>query len=288
MTSADWRVRSLSIPRGFGLLSRLVFGITKPRQPILGAEFAGEVESVGKNAHRFKVGERVFGMTGAGMACYAQYRCLPETAAISLIPSGIGYEDAAALPFGGTTALDFFRRAKFERGETILINGASGAVGTAMLQLAKHFGADVTAVCSTSNLELVKSLGADHVIDYTQQDFTQLGERYDVIADTVGSLSLSQMTPCLKEKGRLLLVVGSLSDTLSALWVSMFGTRKVIVGPAAEREADLALLAKLVQEGRYRPVIDRRYSLAQIVDAHRYVDTRRKKGSVVVTVEHPG
>lgn len=286
VTSGDWRVRSLDVPVGFGLISRLVFGVSRPRQPILGTELAGEIESVGRDVSKFKVGDPVFAFSGAGMGCHAEYKCMPENGAMALKPPNLTYDEAAALSFGGTTALDFFRRGKLQSGEKVLVNGASGGVGTAAAQLATYFGADVTGVCSTVNVELVRSLGANHVIDYTAEDFTQNGETYDVIVDTVGTAPFSRSKGSLKERGRLLMVLGGLPDMLKIPWVSMTSTKKVIAGPAAERPEDLRFLAELAKEGHFKPVIDRRYPFEQIVEAHRYVDTGRKKGNVVVTLQH--
>lgn len=185
VTSGDCRVRSLNVPAGFGLIMRLVFGVSRPKQPILGTELAGVVESVGKDVTKFKVGDAVFAFSDAAMGCYAEYRCMSQDGAVALKPPNLTYAEAAALSFGGTTALVFLRRGKLQSGERVLINGASGGVGSAAVQLAKHFGAHVTGVCSTANMEWVKSLGANHVIDYTQENFTQNGETYDVIVDTV-------------------------------------------------------------------------------------------------------
>lgn len=284
VTSADWRIRSLKMPVGFGLMSRLVFGINKPRQPILGSELAGEVESIGKNVSKFKVGDRVFAFSGVGMGCHAEYKCLPEDGMIVLKPENLSYEEAAALCFGGTTALDFFRRGNLQSGEKVLINGASGCVGTALVQLAKHFGADVTGVCSGTNIELIKSLGADRAIDYTKEDFTANGQTYDIIADPVGTAPFSRVKNSLKADGRLLQILAGLPDVLSAPLVSMTGRKKVIAGPAAERVEDVRLLAKLAAEGAFKPYIDRSYPFDRIAEAHSYVDTGRKKGNVVVTL----
>ncbi|NJK67478.1 MAG: NAD(P)-dependent alcohol dehydrogenase [Microcoleus sp. CSU_2_2] len=286
VTSGDWRVRSLDMPFGFGLISRLVFGISGPRQPILGTELAGEVESVGKDVRNFKVGDRVFAFSSFGMGCHAEYKCMPENGMVALKPPNLTYEEAAALSFGGTTALDFLRRANIQKGEKVLVNGASGAVGTAAVQLAKHFEAEVTGVCSTANLELVKSLGADRAIDYTKEDFTKNGETYDIIVDTVGTALFSRSKNSLKERGRLLLVIAGLPDILHSLWVSLTGSKKVIAGPADERAEDLRFLASLAEAGEFKPTIDRRYPFEQIAEAHRYVGTGRKKGNVVITLEH--
>ena len=286
VTSGDWRVRSLNVPAGFGLMTRLVFGVSRPKQPILGTELAGVIESVGNDVKKFKVGDQVFAFSDTAMGCHAEYKCMPEDGAVALKPPNLTFEEAAALSFGGTTALDFFRRGRLQNGERVLVNGASGAVGTAAVQLAKHFGADVTGVCSTANLELVRSLGASHVVDYTQEDFTQNGETYDVIVDTAGSAPFSRSKASLKEGGRLLMVLGGLPDMLQIPWVSMTSSKKVIAGPAAGRAEDLRFLAGLAETGEFKPVIDRRYPFEQIAEAHRYVDTGRKKGNVVITLEH--
>lgn len=286
VTSGDWRVRSLKVPTGFGFIMRLVLGISRPRQPILGSELAGVVELAGKDVSKFKVGDSVFAFSDFAMGCHAEYKCIPENGAIALKPTNLTYDEAAALSFGGMTALDFFNRAKLQHGESVLINGASGAVGTAAVQLARHFGAEVTGVCSTSNLELVRSLGAHHVIDYTKEDFTQNGETYDIIVDTVGTALFNRSKASLNEGGRLLMVLAGLPDMLQALWVSMTSSKKVVAGPAATRAEDLRFIAQLAETGVFKPVIDRRYSFEQIVEAHRYVDTGRKKGNVVIILEH--
>lgn len=285
VTSADWRVRSLEVPIGFGFISRLVFGVSGPRQPILGTEIAGEIEAVGKDVNKFKVGDQVFAFSDAAMGCHAEYKCMPEDGALALKPSELTYAEAAALSFGGTTALSFFRRGKLQSGERVLVNGASGAVGTAAVQLAKHFGAEVTGVCSTANVELVRSLGASHVIDYTQEDFTQNGETYDIIVDTAGTAPYSRSKASLKEGGRLLLVLGGLPDMLCIPWVWLTSSKKVIAGPAAGCAEDLRFLVGLAEAGEFKPVIDRCYPFEQIAEAHRYVDTGRKKGNVVITLK---
>jgi NADPH:quinone reductase-like Zn-dependent oxidoreductase len=281
VTAADWRLRSMSAPKGFGILMRLALGPSRPRRPILGAELSGDIEAIGKAVSRFKVGDQVF----AGvLASYVEYKCVREDGPLALKPANLSYEEAAALSFGGSTALAIVRKGKIEAGQSILINGASGAVGTAALQLAKHHGARVTGVCSTGNLELVKSIGADQVIDYTRQDFARSGETYDVIVDNVGNAPFSRSRDSLKQGGRLLLVVGTLSEMLMAPWVSMGSGKRVIVVPARANAEDLRFLAGLAESGRFRPVIDRRYPFEEMVEAHRYVDTGRKRGNVVVTL----
>jgi NADPH:quinone reductase-like Zn-dependent oxidoreductase len=290
VTSADWRMRSLSAPVGFGWVMRLVLGFSRPRQPMLGMELAGEIESVGKGVRRFKVGDPVFAFSGSrfGMGCHAEYRCMPEEGPVALKPTNLSFEEAAALSFGGTTALDFFRRGKLLAGETILINGASGAVGTAAVQLAKHIGAEVTGVSSTANIELVRSLGAAHVIDYTREDFTRNGVRYDMIMDIAGTAPFSRCKSSLRKGGRLLMVLGGLPDMLRIPWDSLTSGRRIIAGPAAERADDLRTLATLAEAGAFRPVIDRCFPFEQIVDAHRVVDTGRKRGNLVVTFARDG
>lgn len=288
VTSADWRARSLEMPAGFGFMGRLFFGIRKPRQPILGTEMAGEVESLGKDVSKFQVGDQVFAFGGARMGCYAEYKCMPENGLVAFKPSNLSYDEAAALSFGGTTALHFFRKGELRSGESVLVNGASGGVGTAAVQLAKHFGAKVTGVCSTANVEMVRALGADHVIDYTKADFTKSGERYDVIVDTVGTAPYSRGKASLNKGGRLLMVLGSLPDMLKSPWAALIGGRKVIAGQASERVEDLIFLAELAAAGEYKPVIDRRYPFDRLPEAHRYVDTGRKRGNVIITLDRDG
>lgn len=285
VTAGDWRVRSLKVPEGFGLLSRLAIGVTRPRQPILGSELSGVITAVGKNVTKFKRGDAVFAFAGTRMGCHAEYRCMSEDAAVALKPANLGHDQAAALSFGGTTALHFYREAKLSAGEKVLVNGASGAVGTAAVQLAKHFGAQVTAVCSAGNADLVRSLGADHVIDYTTEDFTRNGRVYDVIIDTAGTAPFARSSASLREGGRLLLVLGNMRDLLSIPWIALTNSRKVIGGTAKEKQSDLRFLAELAERGEFTPVIDRRYRFDEIVEAHRYVDSGRKKGNVVITLE---
>lgn len=284
VSAADWRVRSLDVPTGFGIMVRLAFGISRPRQPILGTDLAGEVVAVGRRVERFHEGDAVIASPGAAMGCHAEYRTMPESGAITRKPESLTFEEAASLPFGGGTALAFLRRAGLRRGERVLVNGASGAVGSAAVQLARHFGAEVTGVCSTANLELVQSLGADRVIDYTREDFTASGIAYDIVVDTVGALTFADMKASLGSRGRLVLVSADLPAMLRTPWVAMTSRRRIVVGPLETTAEDLRLLAELAAAGELRPVIDRCYPLEQSIDAHRYVDTRRKRGSVVLTV----
>ncbi len=284
VTSADWRIRSQTVPTGFGLIMRLVFGLRKPRQPILGSELAGVVAAIGRDVTRFQVGERVFAFSDMAMGCHAEYLCLPEDGMVVATPPGLTDATAAALCFGGTTALDFLRRARVRPGEKVLVNGASGAVGSAVIQLARNAGAEVTGVCSSANLELVRSLGATQVVDYTREDFSRNGETYDVIVDTVDTAPFSRCRRSLRKGGRLLLVLAGLPDMLTGLWVSLTSGRSVIAGPATVKRDDLLTLAALAEAGAFQPVIDRIYPFDQIAEAHRYVDTGRKKGNVIISV----
>jgi len=259
---------------------RLGFGIFGPRRPILGWEFAGEVAAVGSSVSRFVAGDRVFGVR---MGSHAEYVAAPADNTVP-IPASVGYEDAAALVFGGMTSLFYLRdKAKIQPGERVAVNGASGAVGTAAVQLAKHFGATVTGVCSAANADLVRSLGAARVVDYTREDFTGIGDTYDIILDAVGNCPFSRCERALAPEGRLLLVVSSLGQMLRGIVQPSRAGRTVLTGVGTPRSDDLMLLAELAASGALKPVIDRTYPLARIADAHGYVDTGRKKGSVVVT-----
>jgi NADPH:quinone reductase-like Zn-dependent oxidoreductase len=235
VNSADVRIRALNTPRGFRAIVRLVFGFRGPRQPILGSELAGDVVAVGAKVTGFQIGDKVFAFPGVRMRAHAEYACMPEHGALARIPSNLDYDEAAALSFSGNTVLDFFRRAKLVAGEHILVNGASGALGTAAIQLAKARGAVVTAVCSATNVALVNSLGADRVIDYTKLDFASTGDQYDVVFDAVGNVDVKRARPAMKAGGRLLLLVADLPTLLSLPWVAITEKRfKVIAGPASE------------------------------------------------------
>ncbi len=285
VTSGDCRMRAAKTPFGFRLLFRLFFGLTKPKKSILGTEFSGVVESVGENVHSFQQGDEVFVFSGVNCGAYAEYACVDESGVIVKKPSNATHAEAAALSFGGTTALHFLRNhAKIQAGQSVLINGASGGVGTFAVQIAKHLGAVVTGVCSTNNVDLVRSLGAQKVIDYTQEDFTKGHETYDVIFDTVGNLSYANCKKLLKPRGKLLLAVATLPQMLQTLWLPLFTRKKVIAGPAPERKEDLNFLKELVETGNLRVVIDQRYPMEQIAEAHRYVDKGHKKGNVVIAI----
>lgn len=266
-------------------MARLALGLRGPRQPILGTELAGVIETAGKKVTRFKPGDAVFAFPGYKMGCHAQYRVLPEDGPLAIKPDGLTFEEAASLSFGASTALHFLRKAELKAHEKVLVVGASGNVGSALIQLARHFGAEVTGVTSTANLELVASLGAHRVIDYTRQDYAAGGESYDVIADTVGATSFGRCKHALKDKGRLLSIAGGLQDMLATVWTRIAGGRRVIAGQAEELPENVGKIAEMARAGTLKPVIDRRYDFAQMAEAHGYVATGRKRGSVVVAMK---
>jgi 2-desacetyl-2-hydroxyethyl bacteriochlorophyllide A dehydrogenase len=288
VTSGDYRMRSSPASvRILGLLFGINLGLRRPRNTMLGSELAGEIEAVGKDVKLFKKGDQVFGSTETSFGANAEYVCMPEEGALAIKPANMTYEEAAAVPFGATSALFFLRdKGNIQSGQKVLIYGASGAVGTAAVQLAKVFGAEVTGVCSTTNLELVKSLGADKVIDYTKEDFTKSGQTYDIIYETVGKSSFSRNIGSLKKKGIYLAGNAGLRQTFQMLWTSMIGSQKIIFGPASVRKEDLIFLKELIEAGKMKAVIDRRYPLEQTAEAHRYVEKGHKKGNVVITVVH--
>lgn len=285
VTIADCRVRGFNVPVSFWLPARIALGIRKPRKDILGVELSGEIESIGKNVTLFKQGDTVFAFPGHNsFGCYAEYKCMPEDGVMAIKPENMTYEQAAAISFGGGTALHFMRAADIRKGQKVLIYGASGSVGTYAVQLAKYFGAEVTGVCSTTNLKLVESLGAEYVIDYTKEDFTKNGKTYDVIFDAVGRSRYSGCISSLKEKGVYLHAVATPALSIRMRWTSMTTNKKMIGGTLKPKAADLIFLKDLVERVKIKPVIDRVYPLEQIVEAHRYVDKGHKKGNVVITV----
>jgi len=280
VNSGDARLRALRVPRGLGLPMRLRLGLTKPRIPIFGFEVAGRVTEVGKAVTRFQPGERVVASRGFDLGCHAEYVTVAEGGAIVRIPENLSHQDAVALCFGGTTALHFFRLGKLAPDEAVLINGASGAVGTMAVQLAKHLGAEVTAVCSGANAALVRGLGAEHVIDYTTEDFTRNGQRYDVVMDNHGNAPYGRVKGSLRPGGRFLMVIGNLWQTLAAA-----GQKATITGTATNSDSYQTLMS-LAERRVLRPVIDSLLPFPQMVDAHRRVDGGHKVGCVVVTFQH--
>jgi NADPH:quinone reductase-like Zn-dependent oxidoreductase len=271
------------------LYGRLFIGLTGPKNPIPGTDLSGEIEAVGREVTRFQVGDQVFGATDVGGGCYAEYIRLPQDDVLALKPANMTYEQAAAILEGATTALAFLRdKGHIQSGHRVLINGASGGIGTAAVQLAKYLGAHVTGVCSAANVDLVRSLGADEVIDYTQEDFTQNGQTYDIIFDTVGKSSFPRCKGSLTQNGVYLNPVLSLPMLFQMLWTSNFGSKNAVftatgLRPASEKKKDLAFLQELVEAGKLRSVVDRRYSLEQAAEAHRYVETGHKRGNIVIT-----
>ncbi len=287
VAAGDCEFRSLKIPVEFRLPMRLFVGIRKPeRITILRQEIAGEIESVGKSVKRFKKGDRVFGHTGIRFGGYAEYVCMPEEGALATKPANMTFEEAAGVPTGGLEALHFLRKGNVRRGQKVLIYGASGSIGTFAVQLARYFGAEITGVCSTMNVAMVRSLGADKVIDYTQEDFTKTGQTYDVIFDTIGKSSFSGSIRSLKQKGSYLLANPKMSQKVRGLWTSMTGGEKMISGAASQKAEDLIFLKELIEAGKLKTVTDRCYPLEQIPEAHRYVEKGHKKGNVIIRVEH--
>jgi NADPH:quinone reductase-like Zn-dependent oxidoreductase len=285
--AADWRLRKAD-----PFLIRFMNGLWRPRKiHVLGMEFAGKVESLGKAVTGFATGDHVFGMTGFKFGTHAEYVCLAAGRALAMKPANMTPEEAAAVLFGGFTALHFLRKARIQAGQKVLVYGASGSVGTFAVQLAKHFGAHVTGVCSTGNLDLVKSLGADEVVDYTRDDFSRAGRVYDIVFDSVGKSGFSRSLKSLKRGGYYVRVGGSgrllsmLGGMLAGMWASITGAAKVVGGMAGGSAADQSFLKELIEAGKLRSVIDRRYSLGQIAEAHRYVEAGHKKGNVVIVVE---
>ena len=289
VTAGDCEARDLKFPLLFRLFMQLYVGLKKPsRIKILGQEFAGEIEALGKEVKRFKAGDQVFGTTGLGFGAYAEYICLPEESAMGVLatkPTNMTYEEAAAVPTGGLEALHFMRKGNIQRGEKVLIIGAGGSIGTFAVQLARYFGAEVTGVDSSGKLNMLRSIGADHVIDYTQEDITQRAEAYDVIFDVMGRSSFSGSVRSLKQNGRYLLGNAGLSQMVRGLWTSISSSKKVIMGAANQKHEDLLFIKALIEAGKLKSVIDRRYPLEQTAEGHRYVDTGQKKGNVVITVE---
>ena len=246
--------------------------------------FSGEVESIGEEVKQFKVGDIVFGHTDMSFGSYAEYLSLPEDASIALKPSNISHNEAAVIPFGGVAALHFLKKAKIQPGQKVLVVGASGSVGSAAVQLAKSFGADVTGVCSTANIALVKSIGANKVIDYTKEDFAGNGETYDVIFDAVNAISVSRSMKSLNKNGIMILSAAGMSEMLQGLWISMTTNKRVLTGVISHKAADIIFLKELIEAGKFKPVIDRTYPLEQIAEAHAYAEKGHKKGNIAINI----
>jgi NADPH:quinone reductase-like Zn-dependent oxidoreductase len=287
VTSGDVKMRSFEdIPWTMALLARPIFGFFKPKQPILGVEFAGEIDTVGKDVSSFTIGEKVFGITGMQSGTNAQFVCVPADRAIVTMPENQSFTDMAAIPFGALTAMHFLKVGKIKQGDHVLVYGASGAVGVAAIQVAKHFGATVTGVCSTKNLELVESLGADHVIDYTQQDYLQSNQTYDILFDTVGKTTFGKAKRILTPDGRYLQTVFAIRHLFQMGLANLLTQRKIVCTVSADGRDDLLAIKAMIEAGIYKPVIDRVYPLEEAAEAHRYVDDGHKVGSVVLTIAH--
>ena len=284
VSAADHRSRSRIVPRGLGLLAAIGIGFFRPRHRILGMDMAGVVEAIGADVTAFAPGDEVIAMLGGGFGGHAEYVCVPENGAITAKPRNLTFEEAVTLVFGGITARAFLNQTTIKPGVTVLVNGASGAVGSAVVQLAKQLGAEVTGVCSGANRDLVTSLGADRVIDYTKENFTADGKRYDVIVDCVGNAPFERVEASINAGGALLLVIADLRGILLASRRSRTSGKLVTASVGENKAADLAFVVGLAESGRYRPVIDRTFPLDQIVEAHRYVDAGRKRGNVVLAV----
>jgi NADPH:quinone reductase-like Zn-dependent oxidoreductase len=287
---ADTEFRRLKLPFLFAIPIRLYLGLIRPtRIKILGTEFAGEIVAIGKEVAQYQTGDQVYGYTGLGMGTYAEYMCLTEKPSallgvMSKRPLNITYEEAAAVPFGGLEALHSLGRANIQRGQKVLIVGAGGSIGTYFVQLAKHYGAEVTGVDSTGKMDMLGSIGADHVIDYTREDYTKDGQKYDVIMDTIGGSPFAGSLRSLNENGTYLNVNPKMIHRLQMGWAKGRSNKKLLSWEGGYTTENLLKLKELVEAGTIKPVIDRRYPLEQIVEAHRYVETDQKRGNVVITV----
>ena len=283
---ANIPVREFNMPALFLLPTRISFGFRKPKNTILGSELAGEVEATGKDVEKFKNGDHVFAYTSMKMGANAEYLCMPEDKMVGIKPDNMTFEEAACVPYGGIMALSHLRKVNVQSGQKVLINGASGGIGSLAVQLAKSSGAEVTGVCGTPRLEYVKSLGADKVIDYTKEDFTKSGETYDLIYDILGRSSLSRCKDSLTQNGRYLLASFKMGKVFQMIRTSIVGKKKVICAIGSEKQEDMALLKKLVEAGKIKTIIDRTFPLEQAAEAHRYVEAGLKKGHIVLTLEH--
>ena len=286
VTTSDCNVRNFTfVPKSFIFFARIMFGFKKPKINILGIDLAGAIEAVGKDVKLFKEGDHVFGSPGTKFGGHAEYSCVPEDGALVIKPANMRWEEAAAISLAGNTALFFIRDlGEIQAGQKILIHGASGAIGTYAVQLAKYYGAEVTGVCSATNAEMVKSLGADKVIDYTKEDFTKSNERYDFVFDVVGKTTFSQCKGLLKQKGIYLENMLELKDILKMMWTSIIGGKKIKGGVSKESVENLNFLIELIESGKLQPVIDRSFPLEKTAEAFKYVEKGHKKGNVIITV----
>ncbi len=287
VTAADCELRRFDLPSWVWLPIRLAFGIRRPRQPVLGQELAGDVESVGKDVTSLRTGDRILAATGIGLGAYAEYICLrenPQDGAIAAMPANLSYEEAAVVPYGGGEALQFLRKANVASGQKVLINGAGGSFGTFAVQIAKDLGAHVTAVDSAHKLEMLRDIGADRVIDYAREDFTAGSETYDVIFDVVRNTPSGRMVQLLSERGCLLTANPGFRQVVGALWAKRGSEKRVAFGASSGTSEDLAHLRGLIEAGKLRPVIGRSFPFEQMVEAHRYAETGEKLGNIVVTV----
>ncbi len=286
VTKYDCWARSCTAPPGFRLLSRISSGIRKPKKPILGMELAGEIEAVGKDVKLFKKGDQVLGFSMMDLGTYAEYICLPEDGVVTTKPANMTYEEAAAIPYGALTALYFLRKGNIQKEQKVLVFGASGGVGHYAVQLAKFFGAEVTGVCSTEKVELVKSLGADRVIDYKKEDFTQSDDKYDVIFDTIGKSPFLGSRKSLKKNGYYIFTTFGLPKLLRIPWLHLTSSKRAIIGLLDPKSEDLIYLKELIEAGKLKSIIDKRFPLEQAAEAHSYIEKGLKKGSVVLTIDH--
>jgi len=294
VTAGDCEIRSLNLPLMLSFPMRVYIGIRRPKRlTILGQEFAGTVESVGKNVHRFQVGDEVFGISGFKSGGYAEYVCRPEhpkemDGVLTTKPACISFHEAAAISLGGMESLHYLRKAEIQAGQKVLIIGAGGSIGTIGVQLAKYFGAEITAVDSTAKLDMLRSIGADHVVDYTREDFSQNGERYDVILDVVGKTPLARGMKCLSDTGIYLMANPRISKMLRGRMAARGTNKKIVFGNTVYSTERLDYLKRLIEEGALRIVIDRRYPLEEVAEAHKYVETGQKAGNVIISVTHDG
>ncbi|MGE5375237.1 MAG: NAD(P)-dependent alcohol dehydrogenase [Bacteroidota bacterium] len=292
VTAGDCEMRRLEMPLMLSFPLRLYAGYLRPKRiPILGQELAGEVEQVGKDVNTFKAGDQVFGTTGFGFGAYAEYICLPgdtntTQGTLATKPANLTYEEAAAVPTAGFEALHFLSKADIRPGKKVLVIGAGGSIGTFSVQLARHFGAEVTGVDSAEKLDMLRSIGADHVTDYTKEDYTNTEYSYDLIIDVVGKNSISRRLKLLKQDGYYFLAYAGLSQMLLALWTSITSNKKLRIEASSQKKEDLLFLKELIEAGKVKPVIDKCYPLERIADAHRYAEAGEKKGNIAITVEH--